>query len=128
VFVTGFGDRPLMTGVAGGVLGRHHTQIRHQSARMCEAGQIPELGDERDGGDEIKASQAHECLDERTHSPFGALFAQRLSQPFDTFVSIFNRLAIFIEGDLDRRKSRADGRGRPQRSTCGVRRPFPQRD
>ncbi len=67
---------------------------------MSEAGQIAELCDDRDRSDEVKATQAHQRLDHRSHAPLGALLAQGLGYPLQTLMRFGYHLAILIEGDL----------------------------
>jgi hypothetical protein len=110
VFVAAFGDSALTSARSTGELRRHHTQIRHQCARMSKAGQIAHLSDESHCGNEVKTFQAHQCLDHWVHAPIFALHSQRLSDPFDSFAGLFGRQTIFVEGKLLRRMLEADCR------------------
>ena len=108
VFIARFGDLALATGLACGELRGHQSEVRHQRTRMSKAGQIAHLGDEGDGGDEVKALQTHQRFDHGIHAPILALHSQCLGDPFDSFASLLRGQSIFVKGELLRRMFEAD--------------------
>ena len=82
---------------AAGVFGGDQTQVRHQRARMSEAMQVADLGDEGDGGDEVEAAQAHQRLDNGSQAPVERLRAQRLGQARDALIGVLDRLRYSLK-------------------------------
>ena len=113
LFVAGSCDRSLVAIASGGELRRHQSQIRHQGSRVGKAGEVPEFGDQRHGGEKINAAQTHQGRDYRPHPPTLALFVQPLRQPIDTLLRLFDRLTILVESDLLGRMLEAYGRQMP---------------
>ncbi len=89
--------------LAGGVLRRHQAEIAHQLLRVGKSGEVSDLGDQDDSGEEIYSTQTGECRYERLHAPVLALGAQRLSEPIDSS-------ACIEDGLPDSRQKQCSGR------------------
>ena len=63
VDITGLGDGTAVLPVAGGVLGRHKTKIRHEGTWGSEASNVADLDQERESCKGLDASQAAEGFD-----------------------------------------------------------------
>ncbi len=81
--VAGLGDIASMMPLAGGVLRRHQAEIAHQLLRVGKSGEVSDLGDQDDSGEEIYSTQTAECRYERLHPPVLALGTQRLGEPIE---------------------------------------------
>src|ERR1700686_2733333 len=94
VCVACLGDIAAVMPFPGGVLRRHQAEITHQLLGMGESGEVPDLGNQDECGEEIYSTQTGECRYERLHAPVFALRAQRLCEPLDASVRIENGMAI----------------------------------
>src|SRR5580700_6167823 len=92
----------------GGVLRRHQAEITHQLLGMRESGEVPDLGNQDECGEEIYSTQTGECRYKRLHAPVFALRAQRLCESLDASVRIENGLAIVGKGNVLSRMGEAD--------------------
>src|SRR6202140_2841201 len=100
VSVAGLGDRPEPSLRTARVLGGDHSQVPHQLARMREAPEVPELGDDGGGGDEVKPAQAHHGAHEGVHPPVLDLLRQGLAQALHPGLAFTDRLAVLGEGNV----------------------------
>src|SRR6202044_813153 len=99
VSVAGLCDIAPMMPLAGGVLRRYQAEITHELLGVRESTEVPDLGDEDDGGEKIHPTQTGQCRYERLHAPVLALGAQRLGEPLDASACIENGLAISGKGN-----------------------------
>lgn len=76
VFVAGLGDAAKASSAPGAVFAGCDAQPGHELARMIEARQIAELGDQADGDGELHAAQVLDGLHHRILAACGRRFAQ----------------------------------------------------
>src|SRR4029077_13454779 len=100
VTVAGLCDRAEASLGTGGVLGGHQPQVSHQLARMREAPEVAELGDDGGGGDQIEPTERPHGADERVHPPVLDLLRQRLAQALHASLTFTDRLAVLGEGNV----------------------------
>src|SRR6202521_2591863 len=100
VTVACLGDRTEPALGAGSVFGGDQSQVSHQLARMGEAPQITELGDDGGGRDQIEPPQRHHGADEGVPAPVLDLLRQGLAQALHASLTFTDRLAVLGEGNV----------------------------
>src|SRR3990172_8145164 len=76
VGVPGLGDAPLPPPLPRGVLRGREAQVAHELARVVEAGQVPQLGDQDDGARELDPAPRLDRLDHPGQAPALHLLVQ----------------------------------------------------
>jgi hypothetical protein len=100
VRIAGLRDRATAHARPAGVLRRHHSQVRHELARVPEAPQVAEFGDQRHRGDERHAAQRLERRHDRCPTPDGRQRSQLLGQALESPLGLVDRVAIFLQRDV----------------------------
>jgi hypothetical protein len=100
VGVAGFGDAALTALPAAGVLGGGEAEIAHELSWIIETGQVAEFGDERDGGEELYASEGLDGLDHGEQAPVAGVVLEFGLQALHPLVLFGNATQILLEDDL----------------------------
>lgn len=104
--------------------------MRHQIARVAEARETPNLGDQGDGDYHRHAAQRLQGRHHRHHRPFRDQFADPLGQGVPPLLGVLRRIHVVLEHDPLRRMVKAQGRQpvpiRPRPGLAGVDEAVPQ--
>ena len=98
--VARLGDAPPRDALPTGVFRGNQAEIGHQSSRVFEAAQIPDLREGRDRHDRSHAPQGLESLDHRIPPPFGKELQNLIRHPSRPLRAFPNRRDVFLQDDL----------------------------
>jgi hypothetical protein len=91
------------------VLAGHEPHVSHELARVVEAEEVLQLGDQGHSGDQLYAAQCLQRLDEWSQAPVGQRVAHGLLQPADPGAGFGDRMQVLLEADLLGRVLELDG-------------------
>jgi hypothetical protein len=100
VAVAGLGDAALALLAAAAVLAGHDAQPAHQLARIVEAREVADLGDQAQGDGELHPAQRLQGLDGGIEAPGRCRLAQHRFQTLALRQPVLDRAPVLLEGQL----------------------------
>jgi len=98
--VAGLGDAALVASGAAGVLGGDQPDEGGELARVVEAGDVAELGDDRECNEPLDAAQGLDGVDDRLEAPGRGEFNKLVLEASQALDLLVDGMERFLEDDL----------------------------